>query len=377
DLVKEEIALDMIRIGEGEIESSYAPISNYGTANYSISQQIYTKDEINMESGNIIGISFRNKNGNANTRDITVFMSNTVQDSYRDSHDWVLIEESQIVYDGEFTFGTQDEWTTIELQNPFTYNGNNIAISVYDASSNSLGYSGNHDSFYSHATDTLRGIYKTSSEKINIYSIDEELYCYELKTSVYVNPAHQYYVNDIMMEFCALPEVETPSVPQNLSANTIDARSISLSWTSAKNATSYNVYLGTEKLANVTTTYYLAEGLEPNTESCFTIAAANSISESEKSAEACAKTLDNVGLEELSSSINIYPNPVKDKLYIETDVEIEDVVVYDVFGRQQDNKTTQQQDNVTIDVSKLDAGVYFVKIKTAEGENVKRIVKRN
>ena len=377
DLVSEEIALDMISIGEGNINTYYAPISNYGASSgYSISQQIYTKDEINMESGNIIGISFRNKNGNANTRDITVFMCNTVQDSYRDSHDWVLIDESQIVYDGEFTFGTQDEWTTIELQNPFTYNGGNIAISIYDASNNSLGYS-SYDSFYAHATDTLRGLYKTSSTKINIYSIDEELYCYELKTSVYTTPANQYYVNDIEMEFCALPEVETPSVPQNLSANTLDARSISLSWTSAPNATSYNVYLGTEKLANVTTTYYLAEELEPNTEYCFTIAAANSISESEKSAEACAKTLDNVGLEELSSSINIYPNPVNNKLYIETDVEIEDVVVYDVFGRQQDNKTTRQQGNATIDVSKLDAGVYFVKIKTAEREIVKRIIKRN
>lgn len=376
DLISEEIALDMIRIGEGDINTYYAPISNYGASSgYSISQQIYTKDEINMESGNIIGISFRNKNGNANTRDITVFMSNTVQDSYRDSHDWVLIDESQIVYDGEFTFGTQDEWTTIELQKPFTYNGGNIAISIYDASNSSIGYSG-YDSFYAHATDTLRGLYKTSSEKINIYSIDEELYCYELKTSVYATPANQYYVNDIEIEMVA-SDVKTPSVPQNLSANAIDENSISLSWTSATNATSYNVYLGTEKLANVTTTYYLAEGLEPNTEYCFTIAAVNSNSESEKSAEACAKTLDNLGLEELSSSINIYPNPVNNKLYIETDVEIEDVVVYDVFGRQQDNKTTQQQDNATIDVSKLDAGVYFVKIKTAEREIVKRIIKRN
>ena len=376
DLVSEEIALDMISIGEGNINTYYAPISNYGASSgYSISQQIYTKDEINMESGNIISISFRNKNGNANTRDITVFMSNTVQDSYRDSHDWVLIDESQIVYDGEFTFGTQDEWTTIELQNPFTYNGGNIAISIYDASNSSIGYSG-YDSFYAHATDTLRGLYKTSSEKINIYSIDEELYCYELKTSVYTTPANQYYVNDIEIEIEA-SDVKTLSVPQNLSANAIDANSISLSWTSAKNATSYNVYRGTEKLANVTTTYYLAEGLEPNTEYCFTIAAANSISESEKSAEACAKTLDNVGLNELSSSLNVYPNPVNDKLYIETDVEIEDVVVYDVFGRQQDNKTTRQQGDATIDVSKLDAGVYFVKIKTAEGEIVKRIIKRN
>ncbi|MBO5958410.1 MAG: T9SS type A sorting domain-containing protein [Bacteroidales bacterium] len=466
DLVSEEIALEMISIGEGDINTYYAPISNYGASSgYSISQQIYTKDEINMESGNIIGISFRNKNGNANTRDITVFMSNTVQDSYRDSHDWVLIDESQIVYDGEFTFGTQDEWTTIELQNPFTYSGDNIAISIYDASNNSLGYSA-YDSFYAHATDTLRGLYKTASSKINIYSIEEELYCYELKTSVYTTPANQYYVNDIMMEFCA-SDIVGPNVPQNLSANAIDQTSVSLSWTSAKNATSYNVYRGTEKLANVTTTYYLVEGLEPNTEYCFTIAAVNSNSESEKSAEACAKTLkeeqidapknleawapefeagvislkwdivaaassyniyrDNellvnvkentykdtttydlnkeycykvtavsasgieseesnescaqplacVGLEELSSSINIYPNPVNDMLYIKTDFEIEDVVVYDVFGRQQDNRTTRQQDNVTIDVSKLDAGVYFVKMRTTEGEIVKRIVKRN
>ena len=376
DLVSEEIALDMISIGEGNINTYYAPISNYGASSgYSISQQIYTKDEINMESGNIISISFRNKNGNANTRDITVFMSNTVQDSYRDSHDWVLIDESQIVYDGEFTFGAQDEWTTIELQTPFEYNGSNLAISIYDASNISIGYSG-YDSFYAHATDTLRGLYKTSSEKINIYSIDEELYCYELKTSVYTTPANQYYVNDIEIEIEA-SDVKTLSVPQNLSANAIDANSISLSWTSAKNATSYNVYRGTEKLANITTTYYLAEGLEPNTEYCFTIAAANSISESERSAEACAKTLDNVGLNELSSSLNVYPNPVNDKLYIEAEVKIEDVVVYDVFGRQQDNKTTRQQDNVTIDVSKLDAGVYFVKIKTAEGEIVKRIIKRN
>lgn len=375
DLVSEEIALDMISIGEGNINTYYAPISNYGASSgYSISQQIYTKDEINMESGNIISISFRNKNGNANTRDITVFMCNTVQDSYRDSHDWVLIDESQIVYDGEFTFGAQDEWTTIELQTPFEYNGSNLAISIYDASNISIGYSG-YDSFYAHATDTLRGLYKTSSEKINIYSIDEELYCYELKTSVYTTPANQYYVNDIEIEMVA-SDVKTPSVPQNLSANTIDAKSISLSWTSAQNATSYNVYLGTEKVANVTTTYYIAEGLEPNTEYCFTITALNGITESEKSAEACAKTLDNVGINELSSSLNVYPNPVNDKLYIEAEVKIEDVAIYTITGVMVGQQTTGNgQQTLTLDLSELNSGIYFVRINTDKGEIVKKIVK--
>ena len=466
-LSEDEVAADeTISVGDGEIESNYAPISNYGTTKYSLSQQIYTKDEINKEEGSIKSISFHNKKGDSNTRNITIFMSNTEQDSYRDNHDWVLINESQIVYKGDFTFGAQDEWTTIELQKAFTYTGNNIAISIYDASNNGLEYSGKHDTFYSHATDTLRGLYKTSGEKINVYNLESELGCYELMTGPFATPAKQYYANDIKFEI-GVSNIVTPKVPQNLSANAVDPTSISLSWTSAQNATSYNVYRGTEKLANVTTTSYLAKGLNADSEYCFTITAVNGDTESEKSAEACAKTLkeeqieapknleawtpefeagvislkwdivagassyniyrDNeflvnvkentykdtttydlkkiycytvtavsasgieseesnescaqplacVGLEELSSSLNVYPNPVNDKLYIETDAEIEEAIVYDVFGRQHDNKTTRQQGNMTVDVSNLDAGVYFVKIKTAEGEIVKRIIKRN
>ena len=464
DLVKEEIALDMIRIGEGTIESGYAPISNYGTANYSISQQIYTKDEINMESGNIISISFHNKKGNSNTRKISVFMSNTVQDSYRDSHDWVEIEESQIVFSGDFTFGAQDEWTTIELQKPFTYNGNNIAISVYDASSNSLGYAGNHDSFYSHATDTLRGIYKTSSEKINVYNITDEIYCYGLKTSIYVTPANQYYVNDIDIEIEMVAyDVKTPSVPQNLSANAIDENSISLSWTNTKNATSYNVYRGTEKLANVETTSYLVEGLNSDTQYCFTITALNGSTESEKSAQSCAKTLkekqieapknlqawapafeagvislkwdvvaeassyniyrDNeflvnvkentykdtttydlhktycykvtavsasgieseesnescaqplacIGLEELNSSLSIYPNPVKNEIYITSEERIEEVTIYNIYGQKQFtiNNLELTMNSLQLNIEHLNSGTYFIKVN----ETVKKFIK--
>ena len=455
---------ETISIGEGEIKTYYAPVSNYGSsAKFSISQQLYTKDEIQKEDGAIKSISFRNMNGYSNTRNITVFMSNTVQNSYRDTHDWIEINESQIVFSGEFTFGTQDEWSTIELQKPFVYNGKNIAISIYDNSENSLGFS-NYDTFYAHATDTLRGLYKASSEKINIYNIADELYCYELKTSIYVTPANQYYVNDIQLTFGDVT-IELPNTPQNLSANANSETSISLSWTSAKNATSYNVYRGTEKLANVTATSYSVEGLTTDTEYCFSITALNDNGESDKSAEACAKTLkevqapanlqawapdfeagvislkwdiaagassysiyrDNeflinvtentykdtaindlnrtycytvisvsangiesdksneacaqplacIGLNELASSLNVYPNPVKDKLYIETEVKIENVAIYTITGIMVGQQTTDNgQQTLTIDLSELNSGIYFVKISTDNGEIVKRIVKR-
>ena len=76
-----------------------------------------------------------------------------------------------------------------------------------------------------------------------------------------------------------------------------------------------------------------------------------------------------------NSSINLHPNPVNDRLYIETEVEVEEVVVYDVYGRCQELSAVSCQPSV-IDVSGLNSGVYFVKVVTSEGETVKKIIKQ-
>ena len=41
----------------------------------------------------------------------------------------------------------------------------------------------------------------------------------------------------------------------------------------------------------------------------------------------------------------------------------------------EDNKTTRQQGNLSVDVTNLNSGVYFVKVVTENGETVKRILK--
>ena len=112
--------------------------------------------------------------------------------------------------------------------------------------------------------------------------------------------------------------------------------------------------------------------MEYNTEYCFTVAAVNGEVESDESAEACGKTLGE-SIAELSSAINVYPNPVNDKLYIETEVAIEEVVVYDVYGRQQLAVGGQQS---AVSVANLNSGVYFIKVRTENGEVVKRFVKK-
>ena len=81
------------------------------------------------------------------------------------------------------------------------------------------------------------------------------------------------------------------------------------------------------------------------------------------------------GVEELTSSFNIYPNPVSDMLFIETEVEIEEVYIFDIYGRRQELSVISCQPSA-IDVSGLNSGVYFVKVVTSEGEVVKRFIKK-
>lgn len=75
-----------------------------------------------------------------------------------------------------------------------------------------------------------------------------------------------------------------------------------------------------------------------------------------------------------NEDLNIYPNPVNDRLYIETEGVIKEIVVYDIYGRRQTIGNGEQ--SLDIDVSCLNSGIYFVKIKTNNGTITKRFVKQ-
>ena len=77
-----------------------------------------------------------------------------------------------------------------------------------------------------------------------------------------------------------------------------------------------------------------------------------------------------------TDNISVYPNPVHDRLYIETLTQTLTIEIYDIYGRVQNlrNSETQKLRN-SIDLSNLKAGIYFVKINTEKGNIVKRIIK--
>ena len=158
----------------------------------------------------------------------------------------------------------------------------------------------------------------------------------------------------------------------NVKVEATSATSVKVSWDEAENAKRYYIYSADTLVAKTSYTYYNIVGLTPDTEYCYTITAVNGEVESDESAEACGKT-DPDGIAELASLLNVYPNPVNDRLYIETETEVEEIVVYDVYGRQQSTVNGQQTD---IDVASLNGGIYFVKVVTENGEIVKRFIKK-
>jgi hypothetical protein len=62
-------------------------------------------------------------------------------------------------------------------------------------------------------------------------------------------------------------------------------------------------------------------------------------------------------------SINIFPNPVTSALQIETDIEIQNIRIYNQVGQM----VSQLNNTKTVDVSSLEKGVYFIFIENKDG----------
>jgi hypothetical protein len=76
----------------------------------------------------------------------------------------------------------------------------------------------------------------------------------------------------------------------------------------------------------------------------------------------------------VDASVTIYPNPAKDKINIEAAGTIQQVQLYDIQGRVLQtlllNDTAAQ-----VDIAARPVGVYFIKVITAQGVKVEKIVK--
>jgi hypothetical protein len=72
-----------------------------------------------------------------------------------------------------------------------------------------------------------------------------------------------------------------------------------------------------------------------------------------------------------TGNVRIYPNPVKDILYVRSEMPVESLTVYDLSGRVCKQAGAGA---TTLSMKDLNSGLYLVKIKTAAGESTLKIV---
>jgi len=92
-----------------------------------------------------------------------------------------------------------------------------------------------------------------------------------------------------------------------------------------------------------------------------------------------------VETQSLASSVQVYPNPAQNELTIEngetefgvSQLRIESVAIFDICGKLLNNyQLSNGNSQSKIDISHLANGIYLIKVKTAQGETVKKIVKQ-
>lgn len=75
-----------------------------------------------------------------------------------------------------------------------------------------------------------------------------------------------------------------------------------------------------------------------------------------------------------TSSVKIYPNPVKDNIFISCNESIDEITVYNVLGVIVYKENDFSGNN--IDVSDLNDGIYFIQIKTDNNHIIKQFIKQ-
>ena len=216
-----------VTIGSGTTTNAWLPSHSF--YKYSLTQQIYTADEIGG-AGTINSIAFYN-GGSEKTRTYDVYLVNTEKSSFSGSSDWVSVSSNDLVFSGSVTM-TANGWTTISFTSTFDYVGDNLAVVVNDKTGS-----------YSQGMECR--VFTPSGDPgvVSLYASKDGYDNYDLS-----NPGNASgtvtFKNQIILD------IEMASVtcakPKNFTASNIAAHTATLTWTAgAEGQSNWDVYVTT------------------------------------------------------------------------------------------------------------------------------------
>ncbi len=176
----------------------------------------------------------------------------------------------------------------------------------------------------------------------------------------------------------------------------IDGNNLTVKWSAPEkgNPAGYNVYIDGKLVAEKTASFEYQTEL--NDKKVVEVVA---VYEDDKTSVGAAKQItaeDNISDVVTENDLRIYPNPVRDVLFLATELRVEEISIYDIYGRlcrtdasnastsnaSSSNASTSNamdtfnvMDTFDVSVRDLGTGIYFINIKTDKGNIVKRFVK--
>ena len=130
---------DGLYLGDGSTTTEQV-LPCYSYLDYSLTQQIYTSAELG-DAGYIRSIAFFN-GGAEKTRTLNFYLKNTTKSKFSNSSDWISVSASDLVFSGTVTM-TVNEWTVINFDSPFFYDGTSNMVLVTDDNTGSSTYAPN------------------------------------------------------------------------------------------------------------------------------------------------------------------------------------------------------------------------------------------
>jgi hypothetical protein len=102
---------------------------------YSYTQAIYLKEEINIPGKEISRIYYQWSGGTGGEvcRDWEIFIGHTTKTEFAEKNEWVPVSQMTKVFDGEVTLPVESGWIAIDLDVAFPYNNSdNLVIAVHE-----------------------------------------------------------------------------------------------------------------------------------------------------------------------------------------------------------------------------------------------------
>jgi hypothetical protein len=182
--------------------------------------------------------------------------------------------------------------------------------------------------------------------------------------------------------------VSSCETPQNVAAaGNEDDMTITISWDDIEGAEEYQLYRNGTLLTTTTYTEYIDDNIESGVSYCYNVRTyCGEGNYSGFSEEACT----HVGeidpedpedpenpdaIDELENNLKIYPNPANDFIKLSAvGYQLSVIKIYNYLGILI-GEFEANSNEIEINISNYNSGVYFIEINTENGNNIKRIIK--